>query len=128
MARGEMMGWQDTAKRLAAHPKWEWRKLDRRLGVFDVDDEWEMLDECHRNPAYPDLTDWPTVGCLLGMVVEAGGYAEFTYLDKKVSTAAGIVSVEQPEPGRVEVRVPRHTYPTPGQALGELLLELWGES
>jgi hypothetical protein len=79
---------------------------------------------------YPDLTDWATVGVLLGMVVEACRSAEkkadwwlpYFYMGE-FDTWQAMVGQSPSGP-----RLHRAVYPLLGQALAELLLELWGET
>jgi hypothetical protein len=67
------------------------------------------------------LTDWATVGVMLGMVVEAWGKVK-TW--EKIGEIVGILGKWVESLFRA-ARMDRGTV-VPGQALAELLLELWG--
>jgi glyoxylase-like metal-dependent hydrolase (beta-lactamase superfamily II) len=123
------MTWQSTAKRLAAHPRWEWQDgmlvhghpADGTLRVLDYDEQEDFTEE-----EYPDLTDWATVGVLLGMVVEAGAMYPRLMVDdgRYGATKEGwAADCKDFAWGNQHFRV----HETPGHALAQLLLELWGE-
>jgi hypothetical protein len=108
--------WQDTAKRLAAHP--EFTFLEGML-VTNGNHTFRIGPFSGKPPEsegyYPVFNDptWATVGVLLGMVVEAG------YFDKwEELVIRGFYLENGPLP----------PAPVLGQALAELLLELWGET
>ena len=135
-------GWQETAKRLAAHPRFKW------LGGMKVWPAgsslmWVRLvippfEFTEGDGTIPDLTDWPTVGVLLGMVVEASKESESDLTVETCSTNTGHmdwapwrVSLWEEIPW-VEGETQLNDWltcggATPGQALAELLLELWGD-
>jgi hypothetical protein len=109
---------QDTAKRLAKHPRWR-SALGDNLHVIHRYDEtggpYRGFSEDagygpDDKPWWPDLAHWPTVGILLGMVWEFGG--TWSGAVRRLIRFLFKVAVEEMHPG---------------EAAGELLLELWGE-
>jgi len=95
----------DTAKRMAASPKWVWRE-----GMKCCASDHGPI---HLGPCIPDLTDWATTGIILGMIMEICGAPrlECTRTGRWFA-AAGIETV-----------FATRMYLYPGQALGELWLE-----
>jgi len=128
-----MNTWQDTAKRMRAHPEWKW--LEGMAGVIPVTyrgdhtlmhsclaDTMKRLDgtanEDIPRDAYPDLTDWATVGVILGMVVEA----ERPFPNHEVMVEGDLMKFMEAVFWAIDRTVSRMN----GQALGELWLELTG--
>jgi hypothetical protein len=83
------MTWQDTAKRLVEQDWWEWGdpKLsglllahERAGGVWVDTQRWpwrpEWWPHVVKGGYFPDLTDWATVGILMGMVAEIAATEE----------------------------------------------------
>lgn len=115
------MDWIETAKRLAAHPRF--RDAFEKI-VGDLDDWIARYGAYNRGCVVLDLTHWPTVGVLLGMVVEAGWCPEVCQMSWGPWRAWRI----RPDVNRTRCHaVKAPDYEIPGQALAELLLELWGE-
>ncbi len=97
------MTWQETAKKLAEQPWWEWQE-----GMISADFGLDL---------YPDLTDWATVGILLGMVVECDPAEEIALI-----SCAAEWSMEW----SMEYGLGLQIAEIPGQAIAELLMELRG--
>jgi hypothetical protein len=74
--------------------------------------------DCRDVEIFPDLTDWATVGILLGMVEAERGERFFNLCAQARSCAS--VQFE----ARTFMYFSEEGY---GQALAQLLLELWGE-
>lgn len=57
----------ELARRLVAHPRWEWRRGAIAQGRRGLPDAWfRVIGEWSEDP--PDLTDAATGGVLLGML------------------------------------------------------------
>ena len=116
-----MSDWTETAKRLAAHPKWSEMMTDTAAGygiVWRDDDGWtyritDHVQLCHED--FPVLTDWATVGALLGMLSEEGPW-RLRYLGAGFRWCAEMD--EFGARGGVEGR-------SPGEAVATALLEVW---
>lgn len=66
----------ELAKRLAAHPKFEWQDRMQRMWVFGG--KWQNVSRCVKgHDCIPSLTDWATIGCLLGMLVDVEMAADY---------------------------------------------------
>ena len=130
------MDWKETAQRLAAHPRFRWLPCMKRAWTSEEEQRawrsmvgypWTMEKYMKEN-SFPVLTDWPTVGVLLGMVVEAARQqrpfkwrvelCNWGQPDYHGNERAWIAKSDNAESTHNEI---------PGQALAELLLELWGE-
>lgn len=132
------------AKRLVECEQWRWDELDGVLAVWpdgEADRVGDSLIEIHMfESCYPDLHDWATVGCLLGMAVEAtksrgGGWyigisddyeegredrsnsaeCRIYWDDPKCETCGCTIGDNANGFGR-----------HPGPAIARLLLEVWG--
>jgi hypothetical protein len=109
------MTWQETAKRLVAQPWWK-----------DVAQEW-LCAVCNvrmghgaacDGTCFPDLTNWATVGILLGMCAEMDcGMWDLAAQYSPKPFSAGVFDGENWTSAYGE---------TPGQAIAELLMELKG--
>jgi len=131
-----MNTWQDTAKRMAARPEWKWLEgmlmatcLDgqvypqQRFGEFSHEVQRQTLSY----KPIPVLTDWPTVGVILGMVVELA-QKKRPFKSRVELTQWGNPDYhggERAWDARCE-HVQTLLVGLPGQALGELWLELTG--
>jgi len=129
------LDWTDTAKRLAAHPKWEW--LEGMLAKPDLDAQkftpFIVLPQrigrdglLSSAPHFPDLTDWQTFGLVFGMVIEAGYFVEGQTDELVVQRLDGKWGVNSLGWDGSGLYLERDLADkeTPGQALGELWLEL----
>jgi len=120
-----MSEWTETAKRMVAHPRWE---PDSRMAFYTTPD----------GEQFPDLTDWATTGIILGTVEETvaqetGGVPwDFgvQYWETQGWIAwnyeRGEKSKDEPSSKDSGIAIRRKRWP--GQALGELWLELVGEA
>ena len=135
------MSGTDLARRLVAHPKWEWRAgmltcngrrilcpadvgtsgddvgTIEHLGYGDYTWWGDGLDrEC------PDITDPATVGVLLAMADDAAGFP----VDVRLEPPSG---AGHPEHFVAESGSPDFgSGATRGEALADLLLILWGDA
>ena len=121
-----MTDWTDTARRFAAHPRFpKWESL---CGLPVLCDGLEIVIGVDRGSlatirdtlakdreVIPVLTSWLWVGVLLGMVAPLAGkdFGVQWWTTQKWIAWNGDNS--------------KRRYEYPGQALAELLLELWGE-
>ncbi len=128
----------ELAKRLAAHPKFEWREgmlvEGRGYVVRTSPDHEDETPTCVWVPQWPTsyedvaglvpgLGDFATVGVLLGMLVEASGGEPLAFEQRKggwSGTEAG------PTEWRCLPWVHRRST-GPGGVLAEALLAAWGE-
>ena len=100
----------DVADDLRAHPRFTWQEgmRDRRgLRVVELD-LWD-------GAAAPDLTDWPTAGCLLGALAQTGRLTDVVRQGEE-----WIVAVDLPETG-----VQGWAADELGEAAAWALLGLW---
>lgn len=133
-----MSHWTNTAKRLAEHPKWEWREGmlavepkygDTKFRLWKRDEKywngsvgegpWYRVTHEEMTKCFPDLTDWATVGVLLGMCIEAFAAAR-TWQQR----ARAIELLGRWLKSLLEAAIMDRDPVVPGQALGELWLEL----
>jgi hypothetical protein len=119
------MTWQDTAKRLAAHERFEWMDGMKPVcrtggcGVKTGEEERATGAEtsCFSVDHHPDLTDWPTIGALVGMLMDGDS--------KKYPENDGFLSFD-----RVTTRIKsewleQYDDVTVGEAVALALLEVW---
>ena len=100
----------DPAAELLSHPRFRWREGMRdRRGVRVVD--LELLDAMDA----PDLSDWPTVGAVLGMLDETGRFTDVVRQEGEF-----VVAVDLPPDG-----VQGWAGDTLGEAAALALLGLW---
>lgn len=126
------LDWTDTAKRLVAHPKWEWR--EGMLAKPDLDAQkftpFIVLPQrigrdglLSSAPHFPDLKDWATVGIILGMCFEL---APTMYIMTRERGDWCVSRFQSNRELRENGNNPYKGYFSKalGQALGELWLEL----
>ena len=100
--------WEDIAKRLAAHPRFEWRE-----GMMATDHVGNV----------PDLTDAATTGILLlGMWLDARPKHEHADPVSLVRTTGGPWIVRSGFTFATHLA----SHPVPGAAIALALLEAWG--
>lgn len=131
-----MSNWADTAKRLVQHPNWVWFEGMLPCWVVDgkheagSDPDWRIRADSEHgefNDCYPDLTDFATVGILLGIVVKTGKTFGF---QQECDCAGCFWEAYAWDPSYPMGGRPHWCFygaQNPGQALAELILELWGE-
>lgn len=143
----------DLARKLAAHERFRWLRGMVALGtnaggyprmeagrpvLIEEDgamDEWAeglighmdpLTGKVTRYDAFPNLNDWPTVGALLGMLVEAWPTRRFELThhphwdEDEDGGPFSTWSVWDSEFNET------HDGTTPGEAVARALLEVWG--
>ena len=118
----------ELAKRLAAHPTWQWVDGMYAAMGYDPDyEEWGRVDgdvpaACH----YPDLNDPATQGCLLSML-DRGLYLDLRWRPAIVDEHGQTMREEHwTIAGDRRDGTPDHVRaPELGTALAEALLSQW---
>ena len=135
--------WDDIAKRLVAHPRFKWAPAmlsqpdgnrvllamsDGRVRtdvLVSVPSGWENDHELGVRGVfayeYPDLTDWPTVGALMRMLVEDTIAVRLT-IDADDGVLVQVSATEDSDPNAVWTR-----HDIPGAAVALALIAVWGE-
>ena len=142
----------DLARRLAAHPRFEWRRGMAALesspsGNWQPGDyEWRILSgapdvaavtsehDIHEAPympsafarAYPDLTDAATGGVLLEMLVQACGDGVGWFIKRAGTYTVTHGTEKTSKPGLM--RTKKATGTTLAEACARALLAEWGEA
>lgn len=111
--------WQETAQRLAAHPEFPDTELFELLP-----ERGHYLGRKNGIPVViPDLTDWATVGVLLGMVAEIVSRPNNQHdVEDRLTTWLGDLCTYEMFNNQ------EYNPEVPGQALAELWLELKGDT
>ena len=102
----------DAAERLLANANFSWRAgmLDRQgRRIVDLD--------LHDGTSPPDLTDWATAGCVLGMLADSGMLSDVVLEDGEC-----IVAVHDGDEG-----LQGYASDSVGEAAAWALLATWGE-